>query len=395
MPTKPILMSDLRRIPISPANNHRSQTGNGFYNRFEPLSQRPRLPSLGKRQLSPGGNSAPSFKFPRLDPNKMFEHLQGQDSFLAAAKAEIETANNCISASCKADDGGVGTALIKLSSALSNIISGNEALKSSIVDLLQANQKSGPPPPRSPAVSNISLQVPKTFNFTSQPNAQQPAGRDADPEVTLANKVKKTLRDAERRTTIYGLDLGPAPTINKETISRKVTIALHDKAKEGAHDWALQDAAEMIDDTLSCSQLEFLGSGTRKFYNNRDNTDKRNGKMCTVPVRMDFKNKETRVQAETTLRSICKVNCSIPYPRKLRTMISEIISSGKRLREGLFIKVKVDIDNLKLSAAARTPTGWENLDLDRTIPLDILERYVPSNISDMLTENAELSQALS
>ena len=151
----------------------------------------------------------------------------------------------------------------------------------------------------------------------------------------------------------------------------------------------------MIDDTLSCSQLEFLGSGTRKFYNNRDNTDKRNGKMCTVPVRMDFKNKETRVQAETTLRSICKVNCSIPYPRKLRTMISEIISSGKRLREGLFIKVKVDIDNLKLSAAARTPTGWENLDLDRTIPLDILERYVPSNISDMLTENAELSQALS
>ena len=117
--------------------------------------------------------------------------------------------------------------------------------------------------------------------------------------------------------------------------------------------------------------------------------------MCTVPVRMDFKNKETRVQAETTLRSICKVNCSIPYPRKLRTMISEIISSGKRLREGLFIKVKVDIDNLKLSASARTPTGWENLDLDRTIPLDILERYVPSNISDMLTENAELSQALS
>ena len=157
MPTKPFLMSDLRRIPISPANNHRSQTGNGFYNRFEPLSQRPRLPSLGKRQLSPGGNSAPSFKFPRLDPNKMFEHLQGQDSFLAAAKAEIETANNCISASCKADDGGVGTALVKLSSALSNIISGNEALKSSIVDLLQANQKSGPPPPAlQPSLTSLS-----------------------------------------------------------------------------------------------------------------------------------------------------------------------------------------------------------------------------------------------
>ena len=157
-----------------------------------------------------------------------------------------------------------------------------------------------------------------------------------------------------KKTVIFDLNLGTAPTINKESISKKVTMALHEKGREGDHDWALQDAAEMIDDTLSCSQLEFLGSGTRKFYNNRDNTDKRNGKMCTVPVRMDFKNKETRVQAETTLRSICKVNCSIPYPRKLRMMITEIISSGKRLREGLFIKVKVDIDNLKLSASAST-----------------------------------------
>ena len=77
----------------------------------------------------------------------MFEQLQGQDSFLTAAKAEIETANNAISASCKPDDGGMGTALFKLSSALSNIISGNEALKSSIIDILQANKNAGPPPP--------------------------------------------------------------------------------------------------------------------------------------------------------------------------------------------------------------------------------------------------------
>ena len=139
---------------------------------------------------------------------------------------------------------------------------------------------------------------------------------------------------------------------------------MHEKAKEGAHDWALTDAAEMIDDTLSCSQLEFLGSGTRKFYNNRDKTDKRNGKMCTVPVRMDFTNKETRIQAESTLRSICKVNCSIPYPRKLRVLINDTISKGKQLREGCFIKVKIDVDNLMLSATARGKDGWEKLDLD-------------------------------
>ena len=169
MPIKPVLMSDLRRIPInSPSNLHSSQIGNGYYNRFEPLTQRPRLSSTGKRQLSPGASAPPSFKFPRLDSNKMFEKLQGQDNLLAAAKADIETANNAISASCKPDDGGMGTALFKLSSALSNIISSNEAMKSSI----------------------ISLQVPKTFSFGSQ---SAPLQQEPDPDAILKNKVKTLL----------------------------------------------------------------------------------------------------------------------------------------------------------------------------------------------------------
>ena len=182
--------------------------------------------------------------------------------------------------------------------------------------------------------------------------------------------------------------LGPSPTLNKETISRKVTVALHEKGKEGNHNWALQDAAEMIDDALSCSQLEFLGSGTRKFYNRRNAADKRNGKWCTVPVRMDFKNKETRTQAENTLRSICKVNCSTPYPRALRTMIHDTVQKGKQLHEGCFIKVKVDIDNMVLSASARTPAGWTNLPLDQAIPLDILDKSAPPTMPSNSTGNS-------
>ena len=177
------------------------------------------------------------------------------------------------------------------------------------------------PPPHSPKSSSASLQVPKsskTFHFGSQASAA-PATAKPDPVDTLTAKVKKHLRETERKTIIYDLDLGNAPTINKDMISRKVTIALHEKAKEGNHNWAISDASEMINDTLSCSQLEFLGSGTRKFYNNRDKTDKQNGKMCTVPVRMDFKNKETRVQAESSLRSICD---ALPLIRMLTLYVA-------------------------------------------------------------------------
>ena len=102
----------------------------------------------------------------------------------------------------------------------------------------------------------------------------------------------------------------------------------------------------------------------------------------------DFKNKDTRIQAENTLRSICKVNCSTPYPRKLRTMINYTVQKGKALREGCFIKVKVDIDNMQLSASARTPSGWVNLQLDQAIPLDILDKFVPEVVATSNTTNS-------
>ena len=124
MPVKPTLMADLRRIAISsPINNHRSQLGNGNYNRFDVLSQQPRLPSTGKRQLSPGATAPPSFKFPRLDSNKIFEKLQGQDEFLTAAKAGIELANKAIGSACKPDDGGIGTAPVMRLSSLQSLTS--------------------------------------------------------------------------------------------------------------------------------------------------------------------------------------------------------------------------------------------------------------------------------
>ena len=50
-------------------------------------------------------------------------------------------------------------------------------------------------------------------------------------------KVKHALREAEKKPVIFNLDLGPVPTINKDTLSRKVTVALSDKAKAGNHDY--------------------------------------------------------------------------------------------------------------------------------------------------------------
>ena len=108
---------------------------------------------------------------------------------------------------------------------------------------------------------------------------------------------------------IFDLDLGKA-------ICEKVTISVHARAKNNPTlILDVLQAGTTVDDVLSCASLEFLGQGTRTFFDTRDKTDARNNTFCTVPIKIDFPNKEIRTQAEQALHRICKVSPSAPYPK--------------------------------------------------------------------------------
>lgn len=362
-------MSEIRKDPPkSPVDKHRSNIGVGGYNRFNALDQRDRSFSLGKRRLPPTANSsngtgdgATSNKVSKLDANTVFAQLRDHDKCIENAKAALAIASNAIGTACKPDDGGIGTALFKLVEVLDILLKGSETMKSSIIDVSKVNDSAA-----------------KGSEKVSYAKAAAKPTRPPPTEEEIAKaKVKKVLRDAEKKLVIFDLNLGSAPTINKETISKKVTYALHDMAKTTDHDLGA-DAAEVIDDVLSCSQLEFLGKATKKFYNNKEQEkDSRHGKMCTMPIRMDFKSKEIKHQAESTLRKVCKVSCSTPYPKRMRQLLAEVVKEGKAKFQDTYIRTKVDIENLKISAFARNGDRWVDLAIDRDITEDILDRYTP------------------
>ena len=171
--------------------------------------------------------------------------------------------------------------------------------------------------------------------------------------------------------------MGQVPTINKDTLSRKVTMALSDKAKSGNHDYNTADAEEAIDDVLSCAKLEFLGTQSRKFFNRKNASDTRNNTFCTLPVRMDFKNKATRIQAEIAMRKICKVSCSTPYPKRLRTMLDNLVKEGKARSPDSFIRTRVNADKLTIDVHAKVGESWVDLGLSCEVPLMILNPDTP------------------
>jgi hypothetical protein len=172
--------------------------------------------------------------------------------------------------------------------------------------------------------------------------------------------------------------MGKNPAMNKETLSRKVTEALGSAVRSGKHDYHIGDAEEVLDDILSCSKLEFLGTQSKLFFNNRNENDERNNNMYTLPVRMEFKDCENRFEAEIMLRKLCKVSCSVPYPRKLRTQINELIKTAKAKQPNCYIRTKVNVENLTIEAHAKTASGWLDLGLKSSISTDILDNSTNS-----------------
>ena len=366
MSVRPTLLKDLRRTAVS---SHQLHTGKGTYNRFGPL-ERNRSFSTGKRQLSvsdeieaPAGN-----KNPKLDANLIFAQLKDQDAIFAEAKVLLETATKTGEDAFSATDGGIGTAISSLTKVLTLVLQSQENLTSALID--SAKLASTTQVPAAKAPPHIQVQ----HAFRDRSNSIKPVPVAPTPAEAAARKVKNAIKEAEKKTLVFNLDLGSAPTMNKETLSRKVTLALSTKCAAGGHDYHIGDAEEVLDDLLSCSKLEFLGSSSRKFTNNKDPKDIRNGKMCTMPVRFDFKDRETRIQAEMSLRKICAVSCSTPYPKKLRELLNRLITDAKKIvPEKTFIRTRVNADKLSVDVHARTAEGWKDMCMSTKIPLDILD----------------------
>jgi hypothetical protein len=154
--------------------------------------------------------------------------------------------------------------------------------------------------------------------------------REATQDMTEKTKLKQSLREAEKKLVVFNLNLGKAPVMNKDTLAKNVVLDLDSKVREGKHDYHIGDAVDVVDDILSCSTLDFMGASTRKFYNTKNLADPRNEKMYTMPVKMEFKDKDVRLQAELSLRKICHVNCAVPYPKPVRTMLDALIADGKK-----------------------------------------------------------------
>jgi hypothetical protein len=383
MIVKSVTMAEMKKsgaIPKSPTQTHQERVGKGNYNRFKHLmDKRDRSLSEGKR---PRGGSDEVFettsKTPRLDEELLVSQVTKAEQELKAAKAAMDDCMKVADGCYSANDGQMGTAFYKLTEVVKHLITNQEWITSAVVDSRKLADK----------VSKEQDKVNKVVdNVMSYAGAAQGRGNDAhskkvskpppSEEEKSRKRIRQAINKAEKSSILFGMDMGEVPTINKETLARKLTIDLHRRAKKGAVDakYSEKQVEEMTDDMLTCASLDFLGNGTKLYQNKYNDKDTNNGKFCTMPVKMLFKDKKERILAEQHLRKVCKVKCSTPYPKGLRTLITNLISDAKRSKQGHFILAKVNVENLTVNAFASEDNKWIDLNISREIPLNILDRF--------------------
>jgi hypothetical protein len=170
-------------------------------------------------------------------------------------------------------------------------------------------------------------------------------------------KFKEAVKLAERSTLIFNLNMGRAPIMNKETMAKQATLSLAAMAaeKEGKKGQSKPSEVTLavIDDVLSMSTgMTIFGNTTKTYSHPRD---KNSGSYCTLPVRYEFEDKDTRFRAEKVLRDKCGVQCTTPYLTLLRECINQMVRRVKNDFPDDFVKVTVDANNFGLRVSRKPP----------------------------------------
>jgi hypothetical protein len=200
----------------------------------------------------------------------------------------------------------------------------------------------------------------------------------SDEEAAVAAKKKKfvqEVKEAERSCLIFKTNMGPGPVMNPETMRKKFSMDLAAKAakEEGAADGRPSAAvAAQLDDALCMvTKMEYFGKETKRAK--KKGKDGEDEDFYTIPVKLSFKDKETRDAADGRLRKLCKMGGTVPYHRTLRNVINRVIMDAKEKYVNNFIQVKVDAEKFRLRVSRREAGTWYNNIETIDLPDEVLD----------------------
>jgi hypothetical protein len=105
------------------------------------------------------------------------------------------------------------------------------------------------------------------------------------------------------------------------------------------------EAVRAADDALSCaSDMSFLGQSTKSYTNKRDASDPRNGTFFTMPIKLEFPDKSSRMHFERVMREKCKIKAAMSLPPGIRKEAEKVRKTALEKFPGKLVMIRAESD---------------------------------------------------
>ena len=215
-----------------------------------------------------------------------------------------------------------------------------------------------------------------------------PASRTANPPAVAAKpapppgkqELIDALKKADLETVVFDVNLGTKPISNRDILANSFSVTLNQQTIAAAekNDKDSAESVRLVDDALSSAEnIEFLGGRTKEFENKRSASDPRNRAFCTMPVKLSFPDRSSRILFERTLSAEAGIRATQSYPKNVRTEMTLFRNALlEKYPDHLIMTRPAPLPALELIAFQKRDgePKWQQLDITHPLPLNIMLR---------------------
>jgi len=184
-------------------------------------------------------------------------------------------------------------------------------------------------------------------------------------------ELVEALKRSETESVLFGADLGTAGIAHRGTLNANFTAGLRRqvvKHAEGKPSSVLDESLRVVEDALSCvDSLDFLGQRSQPY---KPPGGGETQEFCSIPIRLSFLDKDTRMNFERTVRSYTGLRVSQSLPPVLRSQMAAFRKALEGKYGGDMIMVSPETACLEFIAFREGGGGgkWEQLPETYPIP---------------------------
>ena len=212
----------------------------------------------------------------------------------------------------------------------------------------------------------------------SQPGRHfKPAAPAPPPNPTGERELREAMERADTESVLYYAHLGYDPTFNRNRLSANLSAGLKSAtiSKATLAEGDVAEAVRVLDDAFSgVVDINFLGQSSSAYHNRRRADDPKNGTFCTMPVKLRFSDRDSRIFFENTVKKVVDLKATQSFPKQIRAEMKVFMARVQADNPDKIVMIRPDARSLRLNAFIKNDgeKSWTRYHESSAIPLGIM-----------------------